>query len=53
MGEPIVGGSFGVIALAALLAVIGMRARRVLDKRRMAAWEAEWRVTGPRWTTRT
>lgn len=45
-------GALGVIALGVLLAVIGMLARRALDKRRMAAWDAEWRATGPRWTTR-
>jgi hypothetical protein len=26
--------------------------RWTLDKRRIAAWDAEWRSTGPRWTTR-
>jgi len=41
-----------VIALGTVLATIGLLARRTLDKRRMAAWDAEWRATGPRWTTR-
>lgn len=45
-------GAFGVIALATVLAIIGLLARRTLDRRRMAAWDAEWRATGPRWTTR-
>jgi hypothetical protein len=45
-------GTVSVAALAALLAAIGLLARRALDKRRMAAWDAEWRATGPRWTTR-
>jgi hypothetical protein len=46
-------GTFGVIALATVvLATIGLLARRTLDKRRMTAWDAEWRATGPRWTTR-
>jgi hypothetical protein len=45
-------GTFGVIALATLLVIIGMLARRALDRRRMAAWDAEWRAAGPRWTTR-
>lgn len=26
--------------------------RLVLDRRRLAAWESEWALTGPRWTTR-
>jgi hypothetical protein len=25
-------------------------ARRVLDRRRLSAWDADWRVTGPRWS---
>ena len=24
--------------------------RRALDRRRLSAWEAEWRATGPLWT---
>jgi hypothetical protein len=45
----------GVVAsalLGLLLLCAGMLARRVLDVRRMAAWDAEWRVTGPRWRSR-
>jgi hypothetical protein len=45
-------GTFGVIALATVLAITGLLARRTLDRRRMAAWDTEWRATGPRWTTR-
>jgi len=41
----------GAAAVAVLLAVVGLLARRSLDKRRMAAWEADWQSTGPRWTT--
>lgn len=26
--------------------------RRVLDRRRLAAWESAWALTGPRWTSR-
>jgi hypothetical protein len=26
--------------------------RRTLDRRRMAAWDADWQITGPRWTSR-
>jgi hypothetical protein len=25
-------------------------ARRVLDRRRLRAWDAEWRATGPMWS---
>jgi hypothetical protein len=37
----------GLLLLGAVLVT-----RRVLDARRMAAWDAEWRVTGPRWRSR-
>ena len=42
----------GAATVAVLLALVGVLARRSLDKRRMAAWEADWQSTGPRWTTR-
>lgn len=35
-----------------LLLVSGVLARRALDRRRMRAWEAEWRASGPLWTGR-
>lgn len=41
-----------VAGFAILLFGLGLLARRMLDRRRLAAWDAEWRVTGPRWTTR-
>jgi hypothetical protein len=50
--DGLLAGTVSVIALATLLTITGMLARRELDKRRMAAWDAEWRATGPRWTTR-
>ena len=43
----------GAVAVLALTAgATGALARRSLDKRRMAGWDAEWRAAGPRWTTR-
>ena len=42
----------GAATVAVLLALVGVLARWSLDKRRMAAWEADWQSTGPRWTTR-
>lgn len=38
------------VLLGLLLLGAGIAARRVLDKRRLAAWDAAWSVTGPRWT---
>ena len=42
----------GAAAVALLLALVGVLVRWSLDKRRMAAWDADWQTTGPRWTTR-
>jgi hypothetical protein len=51
-------GSSAVVAavLAATLFGVGLLcaadvARAILDRRRMASWDAEWRVTGPRWSS--
>ena len=38
--------------LATLLITVAWLARRSLDRRRMAAWDADWLATGPRWTPR-
>jgi len=38
--------------LAAVLIATAWLARRSLDRRRMAAWDADWLATGPRWTQR-
>ena len=35
---------------AILLLTCWKLARRALDKRRSAAWDADWRATGPHWT---
>ena len=51
-GETDLAEGFAVTILAILLACLRLLARRMLDKRRLAAWDAGWRVTGPRWTTR-
>jgi hypothetical protein len=42
-----VAGSAGIT----LLVCYGL-CRLVLDRRRLAAWESAWSLTGPRWTTR-
>jgi hypothetical protein len=51
-GDAVLAETVTVIVLGTLLAITGMLTRHVLDKRRMAAWDTEWRATGPRWTTR-
>jgi hypothetical protein len=41
-----------VTGLAGLLIVAGLLARWVLGRRAMTAWDADWLVTEPRWTSR-
>jgi len=38
------------LALAALLLLLGRAVRWLLNRRRLAAWEADWASIGPRWT---
>jgi len=44
------GGAVG--ALAAAAGVAGWLVRRFLDRRRLAAWDADWLANGPRWSPR-
>jgi hypothetical protein len=39
-----------VAVLAAALVIGGAAARRMLDRRRLAGWEAAWSSVGPEWT---
>ena len=39
-------------SLAAVLIVAGWLARRSLDRRRLAAWDAGWLANGPHWSPR-
>lgn len=39
-----------VLALAAALLAVGMAGRRLLDRRRLRAWQSEWMEVGPRWS---
>ena len=45
-GQAQVAEVLGVVTLAVLLTTAGLVTRWTLDKRRMAAWDAEWRATG-------
>lgn len=51
-GQTASGDVLGVIATAVVLTLAGTLALWTLNKRRMAAWDADWHATGPRWTTR-
>ena len=50
--ETTTGEALGLIASACVLTVAGALSLWALNKRRMAAWDADWHATGPRWTTR-
>ena len=39
-------------ALGIMLLCLAWAGRRVLDRRRLAAWEAAWAAVGPQWTRR-
>jgi hypothetical protein len=45
-----VAASLALAALAVLLACLAAGVRRVLDRRRLAAWEAAWLSAGPLWS---
>jgi len=44
--------ALGPIIVALLLLAAAFAAHRALDRRRMAAWEADWSQTEPHWTRR-
>jgi hypothetical protein len=46
----VLAASLAAGAVAVVLAVLGFLVRWVLDRRRLAAWDARWAVTGPHWT---
>lgn len=41
------------LATGVVLFCAGLLAHWVLERRRLAAWDADWRVTGPSWTRKT
>jgi hypothetical protein len=46
----LVAASIALAALAVLLAGLILLGRRVLNRRRIASWEADWRAVGPQWS---
>jgi hypothetical protein len=50
--EVALAASLAAMAVAAVLAALGLLTRWVLDRRRLAAWDSRWRATGPQWTGR-
>lgn len=41
-----------ILGLAITLIIVGLAGRWVLDRRRLAAWEADWLANGPSWPSR-
>jgi hypothetical protein len=39
------------VGLGIVLLATGMLADHLLERRRLAAWVADWQATGPRWTS--
>jgi len=48
----VLGGIWAACGATMALACCYWMCRQVLDRRRLAAWESAWALTGPRWTTR-
>jgi hypothetical protein len=46
LGVAVAGGAAGALLICYVLS------RLAIDRRRLAAWESAWSLTGPRWTTR-
>ena len=40
------------VLIGLMLLCVGRMARYILDRRRLAAWDADWRTTEPQWTGR-
>ncbi len=50
IGQVALGASLAPVGLGLLLVTAGMVASDGLERRRLAAWDADWQVTGPQWT---
>ncbi|MBO0775418.1 MAG: hypothetical protein J2P34_03825 [Actinobacteria bacterium] len=48
----LLGGLAAVAALTAVLGLIGVAARALLNRRRLAAWDLGWAASGPEWSGR-
>jgi hypothetical protein len=45
-----IAGALALAALAAVLTGLALLSRRMLDRRRLAGWEAAWLSVGPQWS---
>lgn len=46
----IVAAAVALAALAVLLASLALLVQRLLDRRRLASWDAAWQAVGPQWS---
>ncbi len=51
-GRAVIAQVLAVTALVVVLIIVGWAARWALDRRRLAAWDAEWLATERRWSSR-
>jgi hypothetical protein len=51
-GQAVIAAVLAPLVLGLVLLCLGGLSRLVLDRRRLAAWDADWRATGPHWTRR-
>jgi hypothetical protein len=49
-GQAVLAATSAPVALGLILLGAGQLAHAALTRRRLAAWEADWRATGPRWS---
>jgi hypothetical protein len=43
--------TLAIVGLAIALIIVGLADRWALDRRRLAAWDADWLANGPSWTS--
>jgi len=48
--QAVLTGTLAVAVVALSFIVCALVIRRILDRRRMAAWDAEWSSAGPQWS---
>jgi hypothetical protein len=49
-GQAVLAAILAPVVLGLILLCAGQLAHVALTRRRLAAWEADWRATGPRWS---
>ena len=50
-GQTVLAMVIAPLMLGALVVCAGALGLQAVDRRRLAAWDAEWQTTGPRWTS--